>query len=217
LAQPSIASLVATGEPDERLPVGHISTGGRDVKRLFLLALAVACGFALPAAASAASKAESQAEIRKLAQETLADLYRVQPTARKAVESAAGYAVFSNFGMKIFVAGGGSGKGLAVNNRTKDTTYMKMAEVQAGLGIGVKKFKLVWIFENEKALNTFVNSGWTLGGQATASAKAGGKGASYQGAMSVSPGVWLYQLTGDSLALELTAKGTKYYKDSDLN
>jgi hypothetical protein len=35
--------------------------------------------------------------------------------------------------------------------------------------------------------------------------------------MSVSPGVWLYQLTGDSLALELTAKGTKYYKDSDLN
>jgi len=27
----------------------------------------------------------------------------------------------------------------------------------------------------------------------------------------------LYQLTGDSLALELTAKGTKYYKDTDLN
>ena len=25
------------------------------------------------------------------------------------------------------------------------------------------------------------------------------------------------QLTGDGLALELTAKGTKYYKDSDLN
>jgi hypothetical protein len=66
-------------------------------------------------------------------------------------------------------------------------------------------------------LDTFVNSGWTLGGQATASAKAGGKGASYQGAMSVSPGVWLYQLSGDSLALELTTKGTKYYKDDDLN
>ena len=36
-------------------------------------------------------------------------------------------------------------------------------------------------------------------------------------AVSVSPGVWLYQVAGDSLALELTAKGTKYYKDSDLN
>jgi hypothetical protein len=38
-----------------------------------------------------------------------------------------------------------------------------------------------------------------------------------QGAMAVSPGVWLYQLTDTGLALELTAKGTKYYKDDDLN
>jgi hypothetical protein len=35
--------------------------------------------------------------------------------------------------------------------------------------------------------------------------------------MSVSPGIWLYQLTDDGLALELTGKGTKYYKDDDLN
>jgi len=32
-----------------------------------------------------------------------------------------------------------------------------------------------------------------------------------------SGGVWLYQLTGDGLAVELTAKGTRYYKDKDLN
>ena len=113
---------------------------------------------------------------------------RLQPSARKAVESAAGYAAFSNFGMKILVAGGGSGKGIAVNNKTKATTYMKMAEVQAGLGFGVKKFQLVWVFETEKALNNFVNSGWEFGGQATASAKAGDKGAAYQGAVSVCTG-----------------------------
>ena len=35
--------------------------------------------------------------------------------------------------------------------------------------------------------------------------------------MAVSPGVWVYQLTDDGLAAELTAKGTKYYKDGDLN
>jgi hypothetical protein len=45
----------------------------------------------------------------------------------------------------------------------------------------------------------------------------GERGASYEGAMSIAPGVWLYQVSGDSLALELTARGTKYYKDSDLN
>ncbi len=32
-----------------------------------------------------------------------------------------------------------------------------------------------------------------------------------------SKGVWLYQLTDDGLAVELTAKGTKYYRDDDLN
>ena len=173
---------------------------------------------AAPAIAFAAKdKEKERAEVRQAAQGALAALYKVQPSARQAVESAAGYAAFSNFGMKLLIAGSGTGRGVAVNNRTRATTYMKMAEVQAGLGFGVKKFQLVWVFENEQALGRFVNSGWELGAQATASAKTGGKGAAYQGAVSVSPGVWLYQLTGDSLALELTAKGTRYYKDGDLN
>lgn len=170
-----------------------------------------------PIAALAASTEASRAETDKAAQEALAALYKVQPSARKAVEGAAGYAAFSNFGMKILLAGGGSGKGMAVNNKTKAKTYMKMAEVQAGLGMGVKKFKLVWVFETDKALNDFVNAGWEMGAQATAAAKAGEKGSAYQGAVAVAPGVWLYQVTGDGLALELTVKGTKYYKDTDLN
>jgi lipid-binding SYLF domain-containing protein len=164
-----------------------------------------------------ADKAKEQAEVRKAGEDALAAIYKAQPSARKAVESAAGYAAFENFGMKILVAGGGSGKGIAVNNKTKAMTYMRMAEVQAGLGMGAKKFRLLWVFETDKALNDFVNSGWEFGGQATAAAKAGDKGSAYQGAVAVSPGVWLYQLTDKGLALELTAKGTKYYKDGDLN
>ncbi len=90
--------------------------------------------------------------------------------------------------MKILVAGGGSGKGIAVNNKTKATTYMKMAEIQAGLGFGAKKFQVVWVFETDAALNNFVNSGWEFGGQATAAAKADDKGAAYQGAVAVVAG-----------------------------
>jgi len=162
-------------------------------------------------------KDKERAEVRKAGSDALAAVYKVQPAARKAVESSAGYAAFSNFGVKILVAGSGTGKGIAVNNKTKKVTYMNMAELQAGLGFGIKKFQLLWVFETEDALNKFVNSGWEIGGQATASAKSGDKGASYQGAVAVSPGVWLYQVTGNSLALELTAKGTKYYKDDELN
>ena len=156
-------------------------------------------------------------EIRKTARDILARLYKAQPSAKAAIGKAAGYAVFSNFGMKIFVAGSGTGNGLAVDNRTKKETFMKMVELQAGLGFGVKKFSLVWVFETPETLGTFINSGWELGGQTTAGGAVGGQGVALQGALSVSPGVWLYQLTETGLALELTAKGTKYYKDDDLN
>ena len=180
--------------------------------------LAVGAAAAAPGVVFAAKDMNKErAEVRKAADQALAAVYKAEPKARGAVESAAGYAAFSNFGMKVLVAGSGTGKGVAVNNKTKAVTYMRMAELQAGVGFGVKKFHLVWVFETADALDKFVNSGWEIGGQATASAKSGEKGAAYQGAVSVSPGVWLYQVSGDSLALELTAKGTKYYKDSDLN
>ena len=160
---------------------------------------------------------EEKAEIRKMVKETLARLYQVQPSAQKAVSKSAGYAVFGNFGLKIFVAGTGTGKGLIIDNKTKEKTFMKMVELQAGLGMGVKKFRLVWVFENHKDVTEFINSGWELGGQTSAAAKLDDEGGAFAGAMSVSPGIWLYQLTDDGLALELTGKGTKYYKDDDLN
>jgi len=161
---------------------------------------------------------EQRAEIRKVSSQTLAELYKAQPAAKSQIQKAAGYAVFSNFGMKILVAGGGSGRGIVIDNKTKRETFMKMAEVQAGLGFGVKNFRLVWVFEKKSDLDKFINSGWELGAQSTASAKAAGQGASaFAGAISVTPGVWVYQLTDDGLALELTAKGTKYYKDDALN
>ena len=42
---------------------------------------------------------------------------------------------------------------------------MKMAEIQAGLGLGAKKFRLVWVFENQTGLSRFIDSGWELGGR----------------------------------------------------
>lgn len=156
-------------------------------------------------------------DILKSSSEVLTKLYGTQPEAKKTVEGAYGYATFTNVGVKILFAGSGTGRGVAVSNKTGQKTFMNMAELQAGLGIGVKKFSLVWVFANEKAFNDFVNSGWEIGGQASAAAKAGDKGGAYQGAMQIAEGIWLYQMTDAGLAVELTAKGTKYYKDNDLN
>ena len=187
----------------------------------FLVGAAVALSLlafvGTPASAAPNSKEAQRAEIRKTSQQILGQLYRAKPSAKGAIASAAGYAVFSNFGMKILFAGGGTGSGVAVNNATKKDVFMKMVEVQAGLGFGIKKFRVVFVFESESALNEFVNSGWEFGGQATAAASYEGKGSAYQGAASVMPGVWMYQLTDEGLALELTGKGTKYYKNDELN
>jgi lipid-binding SYLF domain-containing protein len=170
---------------------------------------------ALPVAAK--SKKEKQAELQKKASATLERLYKARPSARAAIKNAAGYAVFNSGGVKILVAGGGRGQGIAVDNATQKIVYMKMREIQAGLGMGAKKFSTIFVFETKDALERFINSGWEFGGQSTAAAKTGDGGGSLQGAVSVSPGVWMYQLTDKGLALELTGKGTKYFKNDDLN
>ena len=194
-------------------------------KRRFTLALLLVLsvaflGLGLPSALAKMTAEEKEAartDIQKISKETLQRLYKVQPSAQKAIENAAGYAVFSNMGIKILVAGSGKGSGMAVDKKTGKVTYMKMLEIQAGLGMGVKKFRLIWVFEKSDDFNKFVNSGWELGGQATAAAKDADKGTAIAGALSVSPGVWLYQMTDKGLAAELTVKGTKYYKNDDLN
>jgi lipid-binding SYLF domain-containing protein len=152
-----------------------------------------------------------------MAHDTLQTLYGIDPKAKSAIEGSAGYAVFSNLGVKILVAGSGSGQGIAINNKSKKATFMKMLELQAGLGMGVKKFRVVFVFDNDKAFDNFVNSGWQFGGQTTAAAKTADKGGAMAGAASVSDGIWMYQLTDKGVAVEITAKGTKYYKDDNLN
>ena len=172
----------------------------------------------IPGMSKPASPEERRQDVRDVTRNTLERLYQAQPAAKGAIERSAGYAVFSNFGMKIFVAGGGSGSGVAVNTKTNEETFMKMLEVQAGLGFGVKKFRLVWVFEKSSDFNAFVNSGWEIGAQATATAQVSGQGQNlYTGALSIKPGVWVYQLTDEGVAAELTAKGTKYSKDDPLN
>ena len=182
-----------------------------------VIIVAFVCAFAVLVHAADDKKVKAQKQVRDVAQKTLQRLYKAEPKAKAAVENAAGYAVFNNMGVKIFLAGSGKGRGIAVDNKTKKETFMKMIELQAGLGIGVKKFNVVFVFDNDRVLNSFITSGWEFGGQATAAAKTGDKGGSMAGAVSVSDGVWMYQMTEKGLAAEITAKSTKYYRDNDLN
>jgi len=173
---------------------------------------------ALPAGVPNESKIiQARQQVREMSQDALATLYEVAPRARRVIDHAAGYAVFSTFGLKLFFAGGTTGKGVVVNQRTQRQTFMKMVQVQGGLGFGINQNRLIFVFTNEQALRNFVDQGWEFGGQANLSAMASGQGAQFSGAAAVSPGVYLYQLTNTGLAATLTVSGTKYFKDGDLN
>lgn len=168
-------------------------------------------------AVSAASVEEKRDSVRKMADETLNRLYSLHPSAREAVENAAGYAVFSITDAKLVFLGGGGGKGIAVDNANGEETFMKAADVQLGLGLGVKRFQVVFVFETNKAFADFTNKGWELGGQGTAAATDSVSGASLEGAVTAGKNVWMYQMTDKGLEVSLTVRGIRYYRDSDLN
>ena len=187
---------------------------------LFRLLLSVLAALALVAPAVAQDEAaliQKRQQVREMAREALASLYEFQPGAQYAVERAAGYAVFSTFGIKIFFAGGTTGNGVVVNHRTHRDTFMKMVKVQAGLGFGASKDRMIFVFETVNALRDFVNQGWNFGGGANVSAMVQEHGGTFTGAVSVFPGVYLYQLTDTGLAASLTLSGTKFFKDPDLH
>ncbi len=184
---------------------------------VFIFLLVAGIGVSYAQFGASQTKAQQQEAILKTNDDILKRLYQAEPRSIALIEKSPGYAVFSNFGMKIFIAGGGSGKGAVYQASPKKVTYMDMVEVQAGLGLGISSFQIVYIFQTPEAMNDFVNSGWTFGGQASAAAKYQDQGGSYQGAQLVAPGILAYQLIDSGLAIDITAKGTKYYKDGDLN
>jgi lipid-binding SYLF domain-containing protein len=186
----------------------------KSIAKVFIIMLTL-IAITIPVA-SAASKEEQRQHIRNISRETLLKLYSLQPKAREYVENAAGYAVFGNWGVKIVFIGGGGGKGMAVNNSNNHETFMNVTEGNVGFGLGGNTYNIVFIFETEKALNDFAENGWQFGAEVTAAATDSVSGASYQGAVSVSPGVWMYEMTDKGLVLELTLKGSKFYKN-DLN
>ncbi len=161
--------------------------------------------------------AQRRQEILDMRELVLNDLEKEAPGIHEMVENAAGYAVFSSLGMNLFVVSTARGPGIARDNRNGKDLYMKMLSGGAGFGMGVKDFRLVFVFETEVALHGFIDDGWAASAQADAAATHKGEGDAASMAIDVAPGVKLFQSTESGLALQATIQGTKYYPDEDLN
>jgi lipid-binding SYLF domain-containing protein len=178
---------------------------------LAIVALVTAC-----ASSGSGSTAEKRTTILDMQQDTLSKLYAKKPAAKAEIAASPGYATFSNANVNLILLAAGTGYGV-VNNQVKGgKTYMNMAEGGVGLGLGAKDYRIVMVFHTEAAMNQFVEKGWTFGGNADAAAKAGKKGASIEGEAYYGD-VSVYTMTESGIALQATVKGTKFWKDSELN
>lgn len=168
------------------------------------------------ASSGSGSKSDKQAEILNMKNAVLTQLFKEKPDTKNQINSAPGYAVFSNANINLIFMAAGTGYGVVKDMGTGQHTYMNMAEGGIGLGLGVKDYRIVMVFHTKQAMNNFIDSGWTFGGNADAAAKAGKKGGSVEGEAYYGD-VTVYTFTESGLALQATVKGTKFWKDGELN
>ena len=176
-------------------------------------------GSVLAAAGSAAhaqDKSAKQAEVKDKAMRALQDFYKADAKLQDAVGKAAGYAVFTTFGLSLGLGGAG-GKGIAHDNKASSDIYMSIAQASAGLQVGASDTRYLFVFETPKALADFIDKGWEASASAGAGAGTGEKSANAKaGAGNVSGGK-MYALTKSGLQVGAAVGGLKAWKDKDLN
>lgn len=159
---------------------------------------------------------ERRAKVLRMRDQAIGDIAQNQPSVKQRIERASGYAVFSNANVNLIFASFSGGYGVVHNNADNSNTYMRAGEAGIGLGIGVKDIRVLMVFKTPTALDRFVESGWLFGAQADATAKATDKGGD-AAAQIVADDIEIYQVTEAGLALQATIKGSKFWKDSELN
>ena len=186
----------------------------KHIKHILLFTLLLVCTSCATTATT--SPQEKRQAVNDMRTKVLSELYRLKPQARAMIAQAPGYAVFSNANLNIIFASFSGGYGVVRNNKTGKDTYMKMGEFGLGLGLGIKDFRAVFIFHDTITMKDFINNGWQFGAHADAAAKASDKGGAVSGEILLDD-ITIYQLTESGLALQATVKGTKYWKDDELN
>ena len=182
---------------------------------------------------------QQRAEVRAERDSILKKIYKKQPALEARVVKAPGYATFSAVNVNLLLLATARGGGMAVDNKTGKETFMRVASVGGGIGLGIKDLRALFIFNDRGTLQQFLDSGWQFGAQADASLKSGDKGGEIGESVSVAEGkdggidtgvsggvagvtqaktaIEVYKITEAGISLQATIAGTKYWKDEDLN
>jgi len=160
---------------------------------------------------------QKQAAILKMKDETLSDLYKAKPETVDLIKKAVGYAVFDNNGIHLLLLATSRGNGVVVSNKGETPFFMKMRTIGAGPGLGVKDYRVIFVFKTVAAMNKFKDGGWDSTAEADAAAKTKKSGGAAAATGSSVDDVQIYTITKKGVALQATLGGTKFSKDDKLN
>lgn len=125
------------------------------------------------------SAKEQRETIQRQRDELLKEFINEKPEMKERLEKAAGYAVFRQTDVNLLLLASSNGYGVLVDNQAKQKeTFMRVASLGGGVGMGVKDLRVVFIFNDETVMRKFVEEGWQFNAKADASAKAGDQGVS---------------------------------------
>ncbi len=157
-------------------------------------------------------KESKRAKLDEMADEALHALFAENPKAKVLYESSYGWAVFDNLKLAFGFSGGG-GNGVAAAKKSGKHTYMKMGTAGVGIGLGANKYQVIFLFQDARTFDNFVNKGWQADAGATAAA---GTSAAEVKTDFVN-GLAIYQMTEKGLMANADIAGTKYWKNKKLN
>jgi lipid-binding SYLF domain-containing protein len=112
-----------------------------------------------------------RAAILKQRDDILKEAITAKPALKDSIQRSAGYATFRQTDVNLFLLASGNGYGVLVDSRSGKETFMRMASVGGGVGMGVKDLRFLLVFQDPEALRVFLEQGWQVGGKADASAK----------------------------------------------
>ncbi len=138
---------------------------------LMLTGLLTACAGGL-----VGGKEKKRAYFNKLEQETLERLVKEHPEAKRELAESVGYLVAEQDVVKIPTVGWASGAGVVVEKATGKRSYLRIPELQFGLGWGGRVQKIVMVFQDPETLRWIADGTWYAGGSTEAAAKAGDVG-----------------------------------------
>ena len=166
---------------------------------------------------TASQKEAKRQALLKMADETLKEVYAMDPAAKEKVEKAYAYAVFDDYIYNAVFYVAGKGSGVAFTTSSKEPIYMMMLRAGTGPGVGYTKFRQLLIIKNKLTFDEMTTVGADVEASANATFKVGDYGGSQLYSGSFNPYLDVYTITDAGVDLQANWGGVEYLKDPGLN